>query len=259
MSNEELAEQIKDGQRNLIPELWENVKGFILYQSGRYYRYFHGLNGVEPDDLVQCGYLAMLQAVEYFNPEKAGFLTVLGFFLKKEFQDCYGIRTIKRDPLNTNPISLEAPLNANIGEGTWKDYLEDPRDDYETVEQRIWLEQLSKALDAALDRLPEDQKQTIIDRYYKEKTLEQIAEETGCSRKEIIKRERSGLKQLWNEKQITGIEQYVESHTLFYRTVSVNQFMATHSSAVEKTVLIREDLRQHYLQRILEEQYHDHG
>lgn len=256
MSNEELAVQIKEGQTDLIPELWESVERFIQWKSWEYYKQTHGYrlsHGYttslpEVDDFVQSGYFAMIKAVEYFSADSGySFLTFLSYTLKSAFQECIGIRGSRRDLLDiAGTGSFDAPLKLEENSGTLYDVTQDETNNIEDAEQKIWLDQLRSALDTALDRLPEDQRQTLIDRYYKNLTMDQAALDTGCTKAEIRRREIQGLKQLRKEKHITGLEQFVDSQTLFYKGMGVRRFLSTHTSGVEKTVFFREDLRQQY-------------
>ena len=245
MSNEELAARIRDGDKTAIPELWDGVKAFIHQQAFRYYRSYPGRGGTELDDLVQSAFFAMITAAERYRPEmECGFLTCLDFYLRHEFRKCFGIRSEKRDPLNENPRSLDAPIAEDKGEGTLADTIPDPGDPISEAERRIWLEQLRATLDSALDQLPQDQKQTLTTRYYQGLTIEETAAATGCTRGEVKKLERRGLDQLRRDKRKNGLEQFIDSQTNFYNYVSVNTFNTTHCSAVEKAVIYRENIRQ---------------
>ena len=245
MSNEELAERIRDGDKAAIPELWDGVKAFIHQQAFRYYRSCPGRGGTELEDLVQSAFFAMITAAERYRTEmECGFLTCLDFYLRHEFRKCFGIRSEKRDPLNEKPRSLDAPIAEDKGDGTLADTIPDPGDPIGDAERRIWLEQLRRALDAALDQLPQDQKQTLTARYYQGLTLAETAAATDTDLSEVRKHERRGLDQLRRDKHKNGLEQFIDSQTNFYNYVSVNTFNTTHSSAVEKAVIYRENIRQ---------------
>lgn len=245
MSNEELAERIRDGEAELIPELWENVKGFVRHQAYKYNRRYPGRGGAEPGDLVQSAYFAMLTSVQDFRREKGfPFMAFLMNDLKTEFSRCFGFYS-SRDALNRRPLSLDAPIAEDKGERTLADNIQDPTENaIEEVEREIWLEQLRSALDAAMDQLPQDQRQTLKNRYYQGKTLEDTSTASGIPEAEVRKLERRGLDQLRRDKRKNGLEQFIDSQTNFYNYVSVNTFNTTHCSAVEKAVIYRENIRQ---------------
>ena len=245
MSNEELAERIRAGETDLIPELWKNVKGFIHQQAFRYFTQRPGQGGSELEDLVQNSYFALLNAIEDYKAESGyKFLTFLSYHLKNSFRECFGIKTTKRDPLNDELLSLDAPIAEDRGDAILADTIPDPSDHIEAAERRIWLEQLKAALSAALDQLPEEQRETITARYYSGLSIEEAAAATGTTTQECKKRERRGLDYLRKNKRTNGLEQFIDRNTLFYSRVGVQEFTATHSSATEKLVLFRERLRE---------------
>ena len=89
MTNEELAVRIKEGDRALTGELWEQVKGFVYKQAYAFANRYHARCcnlGLEPDDLFQEGYFAIERACTAFDPAKGcTFLTYAGFHLKSRF------------------------------------------------------------------------------------------------------------------------------------------------------------------------------
>ena len=66
MTNEELAVRIKQGERDKLEELWNQVERFIWKMANRRAYSLEGRNGVTAEDLYQAGYLAMVDAVGRF-------------------------------------------------------------------------------------------------------------------------------------------------------------------------------------------------
>lgn len=242
MSNEELAARIQAGERELIPELWEQVRRFVWQQAQRRYVLTDGYGGVEVEDLAQSGFLAVLEAVEDFKPEgDYKFLTYLGYRLKNAFAEAGGYRKRKRDPLN-NCTSLDTPLDDSQDSDTLLDLQADPANYMEDAERRIWLEQLLAALERPLADLTDEQRETLHRRYWLNQTLEGSAAASGVDKEIVIKRERTALKQIRKRKHQYGLDQFVEERTPYYTHVGVSAFNATHTSAVELAVLKREQL-----------------
>lgn len=242
MSNEELAMRIQSGERELIPQLWEQVKGFVSWQARRRYMLTGGLGGVEIEDLAQSGFLALIEAVDYFKPDgEYKFLTCLGICLKTAFAEAGGYRTSKVDPLN-NCLSLDMHLSDDLDGDTLLDLQADPTDPTEAAERRIWLEQLRAALDKAMEDLPEEQRQVITSRYRNDLTLKEIADARGDTTDEVRKLERSGLTMLRRSSRKSGLDQFIEDLTPYYAHVGAKSFNSTHTSVVELAVLKRESL-----------------
>ena len=64
MNNEDLAVKIQGGERELLPQLWEQVERFVRQQA--YRRTCMG--AVDHEDLYQSGFLAVVKAVGSYDP-----------------------------------------------------------------------------------------------------------------------------------------------------------------------------------------------
>ena len=67
MGNEELVARIQAGEKELIPQLWEQVEKFISQQAGKRARQLNGYGGVAEDDLYQTGFIGLLDAVQSYD------------------------------------------------------------------------------------------------------------------------------------------------------------------------------------------------
>lgn len=79
----------------IMPALWEAVERFIEWQSRRRYSLVGNFGGCEIEDLTQSGYLALVAAVQDYDPEKGSFLTILALHLKTAFAEAAGIRSTR--------------------------------------------------------------------------------------------------------------------------------------------------------------------
>ena len=245
MSNEELATAIQAGQDELYPELWEQVQRFVTQQANRRYWATEGYGGIEVEDLIQSGFLALVEAVGYFDPAGGySFLSVLANCLKTAFALAGGYRTSKRDPLNECK-SLDEPIADHEGD-TLLDLQADPRDYYEDANRKIWLEDLRGALDSALSKLPQDEAGVIISRFYRGKAYKQISTAAGITLADVRKRELHGLQKL--RRPSAGLTRFLENNTDYYTKVGVAAFQRTHTSAVELLAMRRETLSGAYLE-----------
>ena len=116
-SNEELVEKIKQGESNYLVTLWGQIECYV------YLKVVDRLNYISKkymlEDLQQEGYLAMLDAIKYYNPDKGSkFIIILTLCLKNRFNDVLDLRTKrgKYDPLQ-NALSLDEIISEG-GEST---------------------------------------------------------------------------------------------------------------------------------------------
>lgn len=243
MSNEELALLIQSGKRNHVLDLWSQVQPFVAQMAAKRYASSNGYGGVEVDDLIQSGYFALMGAIKDFRPDgQYKFITYLNRHLQKEFSEAGGYRGPKKynDPLHS-AISLSSPMDCNEPDGdTLLDVQVSDEDQLENVEHQVWIEQLHCALFDAMNMLPSDQQETLILRYWQDLTLREIAKAKNTYAEGVRQQELKALKQLRTE---SGLEQFIEDRTPYYRHVGVSAFNTTWTSAVEMAAIKREKIR----------------
>ena len=242
MTVDETAVAVRDGQKELLPELWQGVQRFIRQKAHSTSLKIPAGYGVTQEDLIQCGYLAVVSAVEHFDPERGSFLSVLDFCLKSEFARAGGYLTTKQDPLNDS-TSLDAPHDLNGEEGgTLMDTVADDGDDYGDTEEKIYIGQLHEALDGEIEKLSDNQADVIRSRYWHGETFATIAERQGTSPQNVQRREESALERLRARESAQRLSQFLEDSTDYYSHTGVAAFQSGAPSAVEKLVLRRESL-----------------
>lgn len=225
-------------------ELWEQTRRFIAKKALN--RYFivewKEHSGLELDDLIQSGFLALHAAVQDYDPAKGRFLGLLSLHLKSTFAEACGIRTAKRDPLN-NSISLDTPLGDDPDGDTLLDLQADPADQYESIERKIWLDELHSALEAGMEKALSDRERDTVRRHYWEnETLRSIGDAEKISVEMVRQIEKTALRKLSRNRKRLGLEQFIELRTPYYARVGPAAFNATHTSAVEVAVLKRDRL-----------------
>lgn len=237
MSNEDLVALIKNGRREMMVVLWEQVEAFTRMLARRYHKRITG-RGTEIEDLYQTSFIALTDAVKGYEPDKGVFLTYLAQWLHMRFGEAAGLRTDRsaNDPINS-PISLDAELEDG---GTLADLQPDPRDEAAEVERHIYLEELHTALEKALAELDPEDADTIRQRFYEGMTIRSIAERSGRTAGQIQAAQVRGLHQLYRSARRIGLHEFLDDLTDFYRRPR------QHDSPVEANVLRREWLRERY-------------
>ncbi len=195
MSNEDLAIAVKAGDLDKLLELWDGVRRFVHDRAFHWARAVGAANGVTTEDLMQTGFLAMLAAVERFDPNRGNFMTALGFELKTAFSQAVGLRTARdrRDPLRA-ALSLDAPAGEDEEDGSFVDFVEDQSaaQALEAVEDR----ERCEAVEAALQQLTEVQKEVIRCRYYLDFDAAQTARKLDLDRGTVRRLEAAALRKL---------------------------------------------------------------
>ena len=180
MTNEELVALIQAGERDRLPELWEQVERFVALQANRL---LHALGpdraalaGVEFGDLYNSGYFALVDAAERYDPEAgAKFIIFFAMRLKSYFSDTTGFRLARqrKDPLNSSK-SLDARLKeGDEDSGAFGDFIPDPKaaQALQDVEDGIQRDYTRQAVRQALEQLPTEERLAIKAYYYEGLTV----------------------------------------------------------------------------------------
>ena len=170
MTNEELAVLIQSGDKTRFLELWEQVKRFTWKQAQRKIRALDGRRGVEVDDLVQAGFIALVDTVRCYDASAGfAFMTLYGIKLKAAFQMATGCRTERqrREPID-NAISIETPLTDEENADVLGDLIPDPAAElaFDEIAENDRLRRLHDALEDALSTLPSEQADALRMKYF---------------------------------------------------------------------------------------------
>lgn len=219
-----LLQAAQQGDQEACERVLTENNGLIWSIVRRYYG-----RGVEPEDLYQLGCLGFLKAVQGFDfsygtcfstyavPKIAGeirrFLrddgaVKVGRGLREQAQMLYTLRERLRQELGREPVLSElsqatglepeeiaqadlaagAPesLQQETAEGLTLEGMLGTEAPEESMVERI-------ALREAIDRLPEKEKLTILLRFYKGLTQEQVAKVLGVSQVQVSRLERRGI------------------------------------------------------------------
>ena len=204
MEASKIAAAVQAGQADRL-ELWEAVRRFAYDRAYRWCRAMEGRGGMVLEDYIQVAFLALLEALESWDPAAGAVLTWYGLKLKGAFTEAVGMRTQrdKRDPIH-HALSLDAPLtDSESGEDfTLADVIEDPyaAAGVEAVAELDYQRRRTQALATALDGLTEDQRRAVVLRHCNGLTLDQTAARMGTTRATARAAEQKGLRLLRHPK-----------------------------------------------------------
>lgn len=241
MSNEELVAEIQAGALERMSELWEQVEGLVKWKAKRIMTALElrgNMCGVDFEDLVQCGYPAMVAAVGSYSPESGSFSRWLMYHLQTAFAEATGYRTKRErnDPLN-DAFSLDKPLGDEEDGGLFGDLIPDQRaaTTLEAIEERRYREQLHEALDSALNTLPERCGDVLRLRYYENMTLDETGQALGINVGQARRMEREGTRKLRAPKVADTLRPFYDFD--FYHGTGLASFQSTGLSIQERYVI----------------------
>ena len=181
-----LATDVKEGKPGAMLKLWEAVQRFVAMKARKQIeQYYQYQVYVTLDDLMQSGFIAVVDAAERYVPdpdvksnETNRYLALLDFTLKTRWRELYGVRSSKRDALQYSdsldaPAFRDDPESPSIADATPD---ESAAIAFMDIEYKDFLEYCRRVIGAALDSLPEEQAGAIRLHYLKGMTLDSIAE-----------------------------------------------------------------------------------
>ena len=185
MTNEELVALIQAGERDKLPELWDQVEKFVALRARKLLVALGdraSSYGLEFGDLYNSGYFALLDAVELYDPtcEHGSFIGLLAMRLKTAFAKTggwygrSGKRQKAQDPLH-RAVSMDAPVKAGADDGdkaAFGDFIPDPRaaQALQEVDDGICRVQTRQAVQRALEQLPVEERLAVKAYYYEGRT-----------------------------------------------------------------------------------------
>jgi len=261
VTNEELVQAIQGGERDRLPELWEQVQKLARYWSNRYAR-ATVVNGQDTnsrelfEDFFQCGYIAMIAAVETFDSAAGGsFSSWYSLYMRREVRNLMGWRS-RPDPKTGESVtvisdamayasSLDAPIGDDLDGKTLEDTILDTEDQYEDADRRIFNEQLHNALDDALGTLPDEESTAIRGTYYDGLTLRKMAERDGVTLERVRQRQAKGLRHIRQGKMMKRLRSFACSDSDIYaaglHNTGLSSFKYSGLSSTERAAFLLAD------------------
>ncbi len=246
MSNEELVQKIKSGEKDFMTDLWDQVRRFIHKQAYLFILRSSDNTKVELDDLVQSGYLALCSAIKNYDPDAGcSFIGYLSFYLRHQFRKEIGTRTSRRDVLLTAE-SLNKPISEDNDELHLIDAVPCPEAElaFDDMLEQLEHQRIMNIVFECMQRLSPRHRDILILAYLKQAKQDEIAEQLGIVYGSVRRIKKDALRELRKRPAIARIqaECILDGRTNFYKRKGYTAFNSSFSSAVEDLVLKREEL-----------------
>jgi RNA polymerase sporulation-specific sigma factor len=199
LTNEDLALKIKAGEQEYLPVLWGQIRRLIVIMAYRYKTLQKLYYYTDIEDFIQCGYFAMLDSIDSYQPEKGyKFNTYLKYTYQNSIrEEITGKRTNKLLPPTS---SLNKPVNEDNVE--LMELLPDVEVEFTESLER---EELKTVVNAAVKSLEPLQADVIHRHYYQDKSVSQIGIELNMNTSEVISIKRKALNKLGHMRFILEI------------------------------------------------------
>lgn len=230
--NEDLVKQVQCGDRDALPILWEQVHRLAYRIAGRYLALAQRNGGLDIEDLHQCGYLALVEAVKTYKESKGAFSSWYMLYMRRACREALGLagRERKEHYIST---SLETPIagadeSLTLGDALADDTLLEPTKGLE-------MDDMCREVRQAVEQLPHDQGEMIRQSYFDGCTRVQVGEAMGIRVDQVNSLHRKGLMALRRNHRIQAYDPG------YYRHKGVTAFNSSFTSVVEDAVLSKLD------------------
>lgn len=238
MSNEELALHIQKGDAGKLEELWQAVKGLAAWRAKQMLTALEGKRGITMDDFMQESFLALVRAVDTYNPDSGAlFSTWYTIILRAQFVELMGFRTKiqQLDPIH-EATSLDAPISDEDGD-TWAEVVADPHgeDGMMYAEERLWRDQLRATVSMVAGDLPEDQREILYRRFWLGQTYAEAGDgDAGVARNA----ESKALRRLRRPDKSKHLRPFHDFS--FYAGTGLGSFRSSGLSVQERYLMLQE-------------------
>lgn len=238
-TNEDLAVQIQQGNKNCFVALWENEKMLLYSLCNRFYVNHEQAcvrSGVTLEDLQQEAFFALRKAVNSYKPE-AGYKlnSYLQFHILNVCNEAIGNRSGKQQPLDI-ARRFDCPIDESE-EFTLADTVPDSEAEkaFETATDRIFNTGFIRVFYSAVGDLPEVQRKAVEMRYIECRTYKQIANALNITISKARTEEFKGVQALRRNRNIRRYnEDVLEGYAL--RNTGLSAFRSNWASSAELAV-----------------------
>jgi RNA polymerase sporulation-specific sigma factor len=245
MSNEELVKRIKDGETNLLADLWMQVRRFIAKRASVFLLQHRDRSKVDKEDLIQSGYFALLEAIRKYDPEAgSSFINYFNYHLRRRFRMEAGIWSSRRDAL-LEALSIDDVIWGGDNEDvTFADTIksEAAEAEFDEAIERVKNEQIANAVKKCMQKLKPIYQEVLIQIYFEQHKIKDIAKDHGLSNRQVTLIHHWAIKRLRVMPAIRKLKRdnYLDLYTKFYKHKSYKAFNTSFSSVVEDLIINRE-------------------
>lgn len=245
MTNEELCRLIAQGHEEKILTLWEQTdKLFYMFARRMYNHYFDRAvsRGVELNDCFQVCWFAFLDTMASYNKKAERdrkFTSFAYLHVKRHIYILLGLRTSKREPLDY-AMSLDAPLSTEDENLSVIDTIADT--EAEKPFEKMECSDMEEKILERIATLPKKQATAVRERFWKDKTLSEIAKELGITPKQMHNQYKDAIRKLRRDQKLQEIHREFYVSRSFTKHTGYQFFKETGMSSVEWNILRLEEL-----------------
>lgn len=221
-------------------EVCEQNRGLVYSIARRYLGACEHDPAIDIDDLMQTGYIGLMQAASTHDETKSSFANWAAYYIRHEIRLMLSLHR-KLPRVRMLELSLDAPV-MDGEEPTLGDVVASDVD----IEADALRKEVVQVVRAAVDRLPEEQRALVRLCDLQGRSLRDVAQACGTSFITAQNTRRKAQKALFSDKNLRALttERVLDKTTDWHRHVGVANYRSTWVSSTEALVFQREDRRQ---------------
>lgn len=168
MNNENIVYLYQQGDRKALERLIEGNRGIVIKLANKY----NGINRtLELEDLIQEGIIGLIAAANKYNfdmDHKAKFITYAVYYIDRYINSCVNGRSdkeIRNNKFYSKCTSLNIPIG-NEDDGELGDIIKCNSNEIESLEERIYREQLRKQLEGIMEEVTTLEEREVLKLHY---------------------------------------------------------------------------------------------
>ncbi len=206
---EELATAAQQGNTEVMPLLWEKTERLIKMLILKIINKRTLPNYIDENDVLQCGYFALLAAVKAFKSNGLKFTSYLNYSVRNAVNECINGKS-RKDP-KIKEISYNQPVKDKSGDDVeMLELIEDQTSEQEVYEP-LELSETQQIVIEAVDELPQKQREIIKKHYFYNISIKEIAEQQGCCISNVQQIERQAFRMLRKNNNIQALHDHIKT------------------------------------------------
>lgn len=237
---QEVVDGVRRGDAQAMEDLFTRNRGLLYKLSQRYRTACQRDRATSEEDLIQAGYLGLVEAARAWDSERGAWSTAAVMYVKKNMREAVGLHS-KRIRAEHDAVSLEEPVSG--GDDTARvDLLEDST--AQPVEESVILQDLQHRVREAVQALDDPQMRYVVEKHDLEGlSYLSIGSDMGFTHNQVRQLGDKAWRRLKSDRRMRALAlaYSLDQDTRFHAHKGLRAFNSTWSSVVEDAVLWRND------------------
>lgn len=220
-------------------EVCEQHSGLVYTIARRYLGACEHDPAIDIDDLMQTGFIGLMQAASTYDDTRGSFANWAAFYIRQEIRLMLSLHR-KQPRVRMLELSLDAPLSEGE-EPTLGDTVASDMD----IEADVQQQEVVQAVRVAVDRLPEGQRMLVCLCDLQGRSLRDVARVCGLPLNMAKNTRKKGQNTLFFDKNLRALttEDKLDKTTNWHQHVGIANYRSTWVSSTEALVFQREERR----------------